>query len=307
MAVVSIGCIQTPPAPARTKGSVPVQTGEPSAPPFMDRGSDGNWSYLIEKLTVDGVPRDRIEHVFFDDRLPAFDLLDYSLKPGESHAMYRGFQAPSRVDAARACHDEHADAFDKAQEQYGVPGGVVAAIVFVESGCGVNTGRSMIFYRLARLAMANEPRNVERNIRRLAVTDGVFDQDKADLARRRAKYLEDTFYPEVQALFEIARRTRIDPLAMRGSPSGAFGYPQFLPSSYLKYGVDGNGDGKVSLYDMNDAIASAANYFKQKGWRLGLTDEERRRVVWEYNRSTPYIDTILSLAEQIDSAALARQ
>lgn len=306
MAVVSIGCIQTPPAPARTKGGA-VQPADPNADPFTNRGSDGNWGYLIEKLTVDGVPRDRIEHVFFDDRLPAFDGLDYSLKPGESHAMYRGFLAPARIDAARACHDANAEAFDKTEAEYGVPGTVVAAIIFVESGCGVNTGRSMIFYRLARLAMANEPRNVERNIRRLAVENGVQDDEKAEIARRRAKYLEDTFYPEVLALFEIARRNRIDPLAMRGSPSGAFGYPQFLPSSYLKYGVDGNGDGKISLYDMADAVASAANYFKQKGWRPGLTDEERRRVVWEYNRSTPYIDTVLGLAGQIESAALAQQ
>ena len=125
-------------------------------------------------------------------------------------------------------------------------------------------------------------------------------------AQRRARYLEETFYPEVKAMFEVARRARVDPLAMRGSPSGAFGFPQFLPSSYVKYAVDGNGDGRISLYDMADAIASAGNYFKQKGWRPGLPVEQQRKVVWEYNRSTPYIDTILAIAGEIDTTELAQ-
>jgi membrane-bound lytic murein transglycosylase B len=275
--------------------------------PFVDRGTDGGWSYLIEKLVQDGVPRARVERAFHDDRLPSFDGLKFSLRPGESHSMYRGFRSAARLDAARACHEEYADDFARAEKRFDVDQGVIAAIIFVESGCGRNTGRSMIFYRLARLAMANEPANLERNIENLAVEGGVLDEDKAAQARRRARYLEDTFYPEVKAMFEIARRVRIDPLAMRGSGSGAFGYPQFLPSSYVKYAVDGNGDGRISLYDMPDAIASAANYFKQKGWRPGLSEEQQRRVVWEYNRSNPYIDTVLAIASEIDVTAVAQQ
>ena len=296
--VALAGCVQTPPTP-------PAEAAEP-ATPFSSRGSDGGWGYLIEKLSHDGVPKARIERVFLDARLPAFGGLEFSIRPGESHALYRGFRSAAKIDAARACHDENAEAFARAEQRFGVDGGVLAAIIFVESGCGQNTGRSMIFYRLARLAMANEPDNLDRNLRRLAMTDGLLDEDKAGQVRRRARYLEETFYPEVKAMFEVAHRAHVDPLAMRGSGSGAFGFPQFLPSSYVKYAVDGNGDGRISLYDMPDAIASAANYFKQKGWRSDLSEEQRRRVVWEYNRSTPYIDTILALASEIDTTALAQ-
>ena len=300
IAITLAGCVETPPKPpAADAADVPT--------PFTDRGSDGGWNYLIEKLVHDGVPRTRVERAFLDDRLPAFGGLEFSLSPGESHAMYRDFRKATSLDAARACYEEHADEFARAEQRYGVDQGVLTAIIFVESGCGRNTGRSMIFYRLARLAMANEPANLDHNIQRLAMRAGTLDEEKAAQARRRAQYLEDTFYPEMKAIFEIARRVRVDPLAMRGSPSGAFGFPQFLPSSYVKYAVDGNDDGRISLYDMPDAIASAGNYFKQKGWRPGLSDEQQRRVVWEYNRSTPYIDTVLAIASEIDTAEVAQQ
>ena len=94
---------------------------------------------------------------------------------------------------------------------------------------------------------------------------------------------------------------------MRGSGAGAFGFPQFLPTSYLRYGVDGDGDGRVSLYDMADAAASCARFLAQNGWRPGLSLAEQRRVLWQYNRSEPYIDTILALHRQIDGSAKRSQ
>jgi len=69
----------------------------------------------------------------------------------------------------------------------------------------------------------------------------------------------------------MAERSKIDILAMRGSGAGAFGYPQFLPTSYLRYGADGNGDGRIRLDDMDDAAASCARFLAQNGWRPGLS------------------------------------
>ena len=119
------------------------------------------------------------------------------------------------------------------------------------------------------------------------------------LTRTRASYLQDTFYPEVRAVFEIAEREHLDPLGLRGSYSGAFGIPQFLPRSYLQHGVDGNGDGRVSLYNPDDAIVSCAHYLAAHGWKPRMTVAEKRRVLWAYNRSTPYIDTVLAVAARL--------
>jgi membrane-bound lytic murein transglycosylase B len=188
----------------------------------------------------------------------------------------------------------HAAAFQSAAEAHGVSPGLLAAVIFVESGCGRNTGKSLILPRLARLAMANEPENVERNV---AWRD---DPETARRVRARAQYLWDTFYPEVRAVFDVADRMDVDPLDIRGSESGAFGFPQFLPASYIKHGEDGDGDGRVSLYDMADAAASCARFLAAAGWKPGLSVREQRMVIWQYNRSEPYVETILALADRVE-------
>jgi membrane-bound lytic murein transglycosylase B len=189
----------------------------------------------------------------------------------------------------------HAAAFQTAGQAHGVSPGLLAAVIFVESGCGRNTGKSLILPRLARLAMANEPENVQRNVAWRSA-----DPETARRVRARAQYLWDTFYPEVRAVFDAADRMDVDPLDIRGSESGAFGFPQFLPASYLKHGEDGDGDGRVSLYDMADAAASCASYLAAAGWKPGLSVREQRMVIWQYNRSEPYIETILALADRVE-------
>jgi len=258
------------------------------------------WNYLIEKLVADGVDRQRAVAVFDDDRVPSFSGLEFGTETArEPRSLYRRFLRASTVAAARRCRASHAEAFEKASERYGVSADAVAAIFFVESSCGGNTGSTRVFYRLARLAMANEPQNLQRNLDRYADGDGRLDPVIESKLRGRALYLEETFYPEVRAMFQVADRMRVDPLEIRGSGSGAFGYPQFLPSSYLAYGVDADGDGRVSLYDVDDAAASCAHYLSSYGWQRDASAAQRRAAVWQYNHSQAYVDAVLQLAAQI--------
>jgi membrane-bound lytic murein transglycosylase B len=69
----------------------------------------------------------------------------------------------------------------------------------------------------------------------------------------------------------------------------------------LNHAVDGNGDGRISLYDADDATASCANYLAHYGWRQGISHEQKRAVIWRYNRSDSYIDTVLALADRLDA------
>jgi hypothetical protein len=150
--------------------------------------------------------------------------------------------------------------------------------------------------------MAAEPGNLERNVDRLTFFDtGRSPADVASYAQWRANHLEDMFYPEVKAVFDLSEQMRVDPLELRGSGSGALGIPQFLPRSYLWYGVDGNGDGSISLYDPDDAIPSCAKYLQHYGWKPGLSRKEQRNVIWGYNHSDAYIDTVLWLSDEVES------
>ena len=267
------------------------------------RADQSGWAYLIEKLVADGVDRGRVEAVFADRRVEPFVGLTFSAKhPQEPRALYRHFLRPASINAARRCRSQYAAAFGAAERTYGVPANVLATILYVETGCGRVTGSHIIFYRLARLAMANEPANLRRN---LAGAMAAGDAATVMRLRARAHYLEATFYPEVRALFAAADRMGVSPLEIRGSESGAFGFPQFLPTSYLAYGVDGDGDGRVSLYDPADAAASCARYFVGHGWSPGLSHAQRRNAVWQYNRSDAYVDTVLTLAARIDGPVVS--
>jgi membrane-bound lytic murein transglycosylase B len=281
----------TPPGRAHAQ-----QGGEPLAANY--RG----WDYIVEKLVADGVDRRQVRRVFTDPRVEPFDGLQFGLYPREPSSLYRGFTQPASVALARRCKAAHEETLQGAQERFGVSASVVAAIIHVESGCGRNTGSDVILFRLARLAMANEPQNLRENIARHSIDAD--DPSAIELrTRERGQYLENTFYPEVLATFQLSDKLDIDPLSLRGSGSGAFGMPQFLPRSYLSYGADGNGDGRISLYDPEDAIYSCANYLSAHGWHGGLSRAEKRRVIWHYNRSDAYIDAVLGLADRLDDVS----
>ena len=255
------------------------------------------WGWLIERLVADGVARPEVERAFDDPRIAPFDGLDFGLGGQEPRSLYRKFLRPPSVAAARTCRAHYAHELDAAAAAEGVPASVLAAIMSIESACGRHTGEHLILERLARLAMANEPANLRRNLDRLTLLD---DDERAARVRARARELDATFYPEVRAVFALAGRLGVDPVTIRGSGSGAFGTPQFLPTSYLAHGADGDGDGRVDLYDPADASRSCAAYLAGNGWRPGLSPSERRRVLWAYNHSEAYIDTVLALARAID-------
>jgi membrane-bound lytic murein transglycosylase B len=279
--------------------ATPLDPGPPATSLESKRIAAKGWSWLVARLAADGVPWERAARAFADPRMPPFDGLFFNPEPAEPKSMYRAVLQARSVAQARACRGEYARAFDAAEARTGVPAEVVAAILHVETRCGRNTGGSLVLFGLARLAMANEPDNLERNLDRRAAPDGSLDPALEQKLRARAAKLDGMFYPEVRAVFELADRWRTDPLSLRGSSSGAFGYPQFLPTSYLAFGADGNGDGRVDLYDVDDAATSAAWFLASHGWHGRLPRVAQRRVIWHYNRSDAYIDAVLGLADKL--------
>ncbi|MCT2400791.1 lytic murein transglycosylase [Novosphingobium mangrovi (ex Huang et al. 2023)] len=122
------------------------------------------------------------------------------------------------------------------ERRYGVPAPVLFAIWGHETNFGGYTGDFDLARSLATLAWEG---------------------------RRR-----ELFEGELIALMKMVDRG-VPRDELKGSWAGAFGYPQFLPSVYLRLAVDGNSDGKVDIFTAPDAIASIANYFRDAGWRQG--------------------------------------
>ncbi len=121
----------------------------------------------------------------------------------------------------------------------GVPAQVLLAIVGVETFYGEITGKHRVIDALATLAFDYPPRS-------------------------------PFFRGELEQYLLMAREESLDPLAPLGSYAGAMGIPQFMPTSFRAYAVDGNADGHRDLWGQwSDVFASVANYLKLHGWRVG--------------------------------------
>ncbi len=154
-------------------------------------------------------------------------------------AQYRArVLPPARLDGARMVRAQEARRLDAVSGRYGVDAGVIIGIWGLESGFGEKTGHYRVVEALATLAY-----------------DG-----------RRAGY----FRGELIAALRILDAGDVGPRGMTGSWAGAMGQPQFMPSSYLRYAVDWDGDGRRDIWtDRGDVFASIANYLARSGWRAG--------------------------------------
>jgi len=172
-------------------------------------------------------------------------------------------QARRRLDQNRAF-------FQSLEATYGVTPGILLAIQGMETGFGSNMGSENVINSITTVA---------------------YDCRRPDL-----------FLPHAIAALMMVDRGMLSTTQL-GAFHGELGHTQFLPGNALRYGVDGNGDGRVDLYNMADAMASTANYLRQKGWQPGQPYGEGTanfRVLNDWNAATVYQQAIALSAAAID-------
>ena len=156
------------------------------------------------------------------------------------------------------------------ERQYGVPAGILLAIHGMETGFGRFMGDSSVVSAIVTLT---------------------YDC-------RRSEF----FKPHAIGALKLVDQGAITG-ATQGARHGELGHTQFLPGNALRYGVDGDGNGRVDFYNLTDAMASTANYLRQKGWRPGLgyqPGQPNFAVIQEWNAATVYQQAIAIMAAQID-------
>ena len=162
--------------------------------------------------------------------------------------VYRSrFIDPIRIEAGVRFWRNNQATLEKAEKEYGVPAEIIVGIIGVETIYGRDTGRFRVMDALATLAFdfpASHPRAQERS---------------------------DFFKGEIEQFLTLQSRLKGDPFTALGSYAGAMGMPQFMPSSWVKYAVDFDGDGNLDLWaSPADVIGSVANYFKAFDWQPGM-------------------------------------
>ena len=206
----------------------------------------------------------------------------------------RDYLNPWVIAQASTYLTENKAVFEEIAVQYGVPKEIVVSILLIETHLGKNTGHRRVFNRLASMARANDLEMV-----RPYLDVDLLTPENEEFARRRCREKADWAYGELKALLHYSAQSGIDPLAIRGSIYGAIGLCQFMPSNVFIYGVDADGDGRIDLFAKPDALHSIANYLHGHGWREGMDRDGQYRIIFTYNNSTVYANTVLAMAEKI--------
>ena len=170
-------------------------------------------------------------------------ILEAIARPAEKAKPWRDYRAifitPERIAAGVQFWREHEARLTRVSQQTGVPPEMLAGIVGVETFFGQRAGKFRLVDALVTLAFDYPP---------------------------RSKF----FRAELTQLFLLAREEKVPVDTALGSYAGAMGAPQFIPSSYRNFAVDGDGDGRRDLFgSWDDVLASVANYFVEHRWRAG--------------------------------------
>ncbi|MGD8926960.1 MAG: lytic murein transglycosylase B, partial [Thioalkalispiraceae bacterium] len=178
-------------------------------------------------------------------------IIEAISRPAESKPWYEYrpiFLTRDRLQGGVRFWGKNANSLSRAKITYGVPEEIITAIIGVETRYGKHKGRFPVLDALATLAFAYPP---------------------------RSKF----FTRELEHYLLMTREENIDPLEQLGSYAGAMGMPQFISSSFRRYAVDFDGDGKRDLWNNpDDAIGSVANYFKKHQWKAGQPIASKVRV-----------------------------
>jgi membrane-bound lytic murein transglycosylase B len=175
--------------------------------------------------------------------VPQPKIIELISKPAEKVApwwQYRErFLTEERISRGVRFWQENREQLERISRERGVPPEYIVAIIGVETSYGRITGRYRVLDALATLAFDYPPRS-------------------------------EFFRKELEEFVLLARENELDPLTTTGSYAGAMGAPQFMPSSYRRYAVDGGDDRTSDLWaSWPDVFASVANYFREHGWETG--------------------------------------
>lgn len=296
-------------------GALPVPSGAmpdplPSATPVHGRPA-AIWEPLLQRLAVDGISGPQVTALFA--ALPAeatqspmgrkmkelyrrrfLPAPPPSGKPRQQY--YKGVVTEAN---ARTCADfikANAAAFDEAQRRYGVPRHVAVALLFVETRLGRVLGdvKENAFYTLASMAVSRDPDDIRQWLPQLPGYEKHLGWLKETMPQRA-----DWAYKETRALVEHMLRDQVPAEHLPGSIYGAVGLCQFMPSNITTYGADGDGDGRVDLFTIPDAVASLSCYLYKHGWRAGIDRKRQHALLMRYNKSTVYANTILALGDLV--------
>ena len=184
---------------------------------------------------------------------------------------FSGRMVPPRLTRGANMMKQYGSVLSRIEETYGVPGEVLVAIWGLETDFGVNIGKFQTMRSLATLA---------------------YDCRRSDM-----------FKAELLDALRIIERGDVAPQELRGAWAGEIGQTQFMPSNYIKFAVDFDGNGRRDLLrSPPDVLASTANFLSNHGWQRGKDWQPggpNFAVIQQWNKSEVYARTVAYFATQL--------
>ena len=192
----------------------------------------------------------------------------------QSFEEFSGRMVPPRLTRGQNMLKQYGSVLGRIEEKFGVPGPVIVAIWGLETDFGVNIGKFPTIRSVATLA---------------------YDCRRSEM-----------FRGELMDALRIIDRGDLAPSEMRGAWAGELGQTQFMPSSYIKYAVDFDDNGRRDLlHSAPDVLASTANFLASLGWQRGQPWDPGSKnfgVLQLWNKSEVYSKTVAYFASQLDHA-----
>jgi peptidoglycan lytic transglycosylase B len=267
------------------------------SPVLAQESNKGNEFYkLSQRLIQDGFDPEKINALFANEQVffTPSGVSSFFIH-SESSLDYDQFLAAKPISKARAYMETHKQSLDLAEKTYGVDKTVITAILLVETRLGGYLGKRTVINTLSTMASLTDDQLKER------IWNSIPDKKKPPREKFEKKVQKRSKwgYQELKALIKYTDREGVVPESIKGSYAGAMGISQFMPSNALTLAKDGDNDGRVDLFNHADAISSVANYLKHHGWNPGISRQRQHEVLFRYNHSNYYVDTLLKVSDKL--------
>ncbi len=268
-----------------------------SAPVAAQEIKKGNeFDKLKQQLIADGFKKEKIEQLFSSENV-FFNPEGVSrfFIHTESSLDYDQFISKKSIKNAKNYMEKHKAVLEQAQETYGVDKTIITAILLVETRLGTYLGTRTVINTLSTMASLTDTALRER------IWDSIPDKKKPkkQVFLAKVKKRSKWGYEELKALIKFTAQQHLSPETIKGSYAGAMGISQFMPSNALRLAKDGNNDGRIDLFTHADAIFSVANYLRHHGWKPGIARQKQHEVLFRYNHSNYYVDTLLKISDRL--------
>ncbi len=245
-----------------TETATPTLEPEPTFSPTPELVPLTRLGYVQQQLLLAGFSSAQIESILFDPRVRLYPVKQVAYKQPDWDLIKQKLYAPAFVQKGKDYLVAHQAVLDSAERDFGVPKEALVGVIAIETEFGVSSGTTITFNALySRMEQWSESKwKAQAN--------------------------------QLIALSTYCLKSEIDCLAIKGSYAGALGIVQFMPDSLLNYGIDGNKDGVVDLYNPIDAIPSEANFLARHGWE----EDNAAALARYYGSSIGYPEIVLMYA-----------